>query len=54
MEQGSQLEMGKTSRVKFGSVEMFSFDIFRRALQRERISVQVTLPSFEMESMRLR
>lgn len=53
-EQGSQLEMGKASRVKFRSVEMFSFDIFRRTLQRGRIGVKVTLLSLEMEAVRWR
>lgn len=37
--------------VKLGSVEMFSFDIFRQALQRGRVSVQGTFLSLEMEAV---
>jgi len=53
-EQGSQLGMGKPSSAKFRSVEILSFDMFRRALQRGRISVQVILLSLEVQLMRWR
>lgn len=50
-EQGSHLEMGKAPRVKSTSVEIFSFDRCRRALQRGRISVQGTLLFLELKAM---
>lgn len=48
------MEAGKAPKVNFRSVEMVSFDIFRRVLWRGSISVQGTLLSLEVKAVRWR